>query len=172
MRHPPHVDGPAKAKNANMNRRGVRPAGVMAPVPAVAEDGGPADVDANAFWHVDIDVAERRQDGYRRPSLIDRGFTQIKVQVSENTGNERPPGQPKPAAPHDMTKQGRAEPGGPAGTGLTGADLGQVLPDLRQVPAEPRPKGGLDTLGELLQGQPARHKVLAQRRDSILPVSI
>ena len=74
MRHPPYVNCPGEAENADMNSWGVRAAGVAAPVPAVAEDGDSADVDVNAFWHVDIDVAERRQNGHRRPPLIDRGF--------------------------------------------------------------------------------------------------
>ena len=74
VRHPPYVNCPGEAENADTNSWGVRAAGVAAPVPAVTEDGDSADVDVNAFWHVDIDVAERRQNGHRRPSLIDRGF--------------------------------------------------------------------------------------------------
>ena len=112
VRHPPYVDCPGKAEYANVNGRGVRAADVAAPVPAVAEDGDSADVDINAFRHIDIDVTERRENRHRRPPLIDRGFAQIEVQISEGTGGDGPPAQPEPPASRDMTKQGRREAGG------------------------------------------------------------
>src|SRR6202023_2962989 len=77
VRHPPYVDCPGKAEYANTNDRGLQAADVAAPVPAVAEDGDSADVDINAFWHIDIDVTERRENRHRRPPLIHRGFAQI-----------------------------------------------------------------------------------------------
>src|SRR6266705_5954107 len=80
VRNPPYVDCPGKAEYANVDGRGGRAVGVAAPVPAVAEDGDSADVDVNAFRHVDIDVAERRQNGHRRLAVIDGGFTQIEVE--------------------------------------------------------------------------------------------
>ena len=53
-----------------------------------------------------------------------------------------------------------------------GEDLGQVVLGMRQLPAEPGPQGGLNTLGELFQRQPARQEMLAQRDDSFLPVIV
>jgi hypothetical protein len=173
VRHPPYVDCPGKAEYANMNGRGVRAAGVAAPVPAVAEDGDSADVDVNAFRHIDIDVTERRQNRHHRPPLIDGGFAQIEVQISEGTGGDGPPAQPEPPASRDMTKQGRREAGGPAArTGCLGKDLGQVVLNMRQLAAEPGPQGGLDSLGELLKRQAAREKMLAKRDDSPLTVGV
>src|ERR1035438_314234 len=154
VRHPPYVDRPGKAEHANTNGRGVRAADVAAPVPAVADDGDSAHVDVNAFRHIDIDVTECRENRHRGPSLIDRGFAQIEVKISEGTGGEGPPAQPKPPASRDMTKQGRREAGGLAARARSlWKDLGQVLLNMRQLPAEPGPQGGLDSLGELLERQ-------------------
>ncbi len=156
-----------------MDDRGIWAAGVAAPVPAVAEDGDSADVDVNAFRHIDIDVTERRENRHRCPPLIDRSFAQIEVEISESTGSEGPPAQPEPPASRDMTKQGRREAGGLAArTGCLNEDLGQVVLDMRQLPAEPGPQGGLDSLGELLERQPAREKMLAKRDDSLLAVGV
>lgn len=94
VRHPPYVDCPGKAEYANMNGRGVRAADVATPVPAVTEDGDSAHVDVNAFRHVDIDVTERRENCDRRPPLLDRGFAQVEVEISEGAAGEGPPAQP------------------------------------------------------------------------------
>ena len=114
MRHPPYIDCPGKAEYANMNCRGVRAVNVAAPVPAVAEDSDSADVDINAFRHIDIDVTERRENRHCRPPLIDRDFAQIEVEISEGAGGDGPSAQPEPPASRDMTKQRRREAGGPA----------------------------------------------------------
>src|SRR5260221_12934197 len=92
--HPPYIDGPGKAEYANANGRGVRAADVTAPVPAVAEDGDSADVDVHALRNVDIDVTECRENGHRRLPLLDSGFAQIEVEISESTGRNGPPAQP------------------------------------------------------------------------------
>jgi hypothetical protein len=44
--------------------------------------------------------------------------------------------------------------------------------DTLQLPAEPGPQGGLDSLGELLERQAPREKMLAKRDDSLLAVSV
>jgi hypothetical protein len=131
-------------------RSGVWAAGVAAPVPAVAEDSDSADVDVNAFRHIDIGVTERCDNGHRCLPVIDGGFTQVEVEISEDTGGQCPPVQPEPPAPHDTTEQGRREAGGLAArTGCLQEDLGQVFLDTRQFPAEPGLQGGFDSLGEL-----------------------
>lgn len=72
-----------------------------------------------------------------------------------------------------MAKQGRRETGGPATrTGCLHEDLGQVILDTGQLPAEPGPQGSINSLGELLERQPAREKMLAKRDNSVLAVSI
>ena len=72
-----------------------------------------------------------------------------------------------------MTKQGRREAGGPAArAGCLNEYPGQVVLDTRQLPAEPGPQGGLDSLGELLERQAPREKMLAKRDDSLLAVSV
>src|SRR5260370_32349140 len=74
VRHPPHVDSPAAAEDPNVNGRGVRVAGVAAPFAAVAEDGQAADVDVDAFRHVDVDVAAPHQDGHGPLPPFDGGL--------------------------------------------------------------------------------------------------
>jgi hypothetical protein len=72
-----------------------------------------------------------------------------------------------------MTEQGRREAGGLAArAGCLNEDLGQVVLDLCQLPAEPCPQGSFDSLGKLLERQAAREKVLAKRDDSLLAVGI
>ncbi len=72
-----------------------------------------------------------------------------------------------------MTEQGRREAGGLAArAGCLNEDLGQAFLDPRQVPAEPGPQSGFDSLRELLKRQAAREKVLAKRDDSLLAVGI
>ena len=77
-----------------MDGRGVRAAGVAAPVPVMPEDRDPADVDVDAFRHVDIGVAERREDGHRRLPVVDGGFPQVEVEIAEDAGGDGPPAQP------------------------------------------------------------------------------
>ena len=97
-----------------MNARGVRLPGVAPPVPAVAENGEPSNVDVDAFRHIDVDVPERGHNVYRRPPLIHGGVAQIEVEISEGTSGKGPPAQPELPAPHDMTQQRRGKTGGPA----------------------------------------------------------
>ncbi len=173
VRYPPYIDCPGEAEYANMNGGSVRAAGVAAPIPAVAEDSDTAYVDVNAFRHVDIDVTERRENRHCRPPLVDRGFAEVEVEISEGAGGDGPPAQPQPPASGDMTKQGRREPGGPAArAGYLNEDLGRVVLDTRQLSADPGPQGGLDSLGELLERQAAREKMIAKRGDSLLAVSV
>ena len=156
-----------------MNGRGVRVVDVATPVPAVAQDGKSAHVDINAFRHVDIDVTERRENRHRRPALIDRSVAEIEVEISEGAGGEGPSAKPEPPASCDMTKQRRREARGPAArTGCLHEDPGQVFLDTCQFPAKSGPQGGLDSLGELLERQAAREKMLAQRDDSMLTVTV
>ena len=94
VRHPPYIDCPGEAEHANTNGGSVRAAGITAPVPAVAEDSDSADVDANAFRHVDIDIAEQRENRHRRPPPVDRGFPEVEVEIPEGAGGDGPPAQP------------------------------------------------------------------------------
>ena len=72
-----------------------------------------------------------------------------------------------------MTEQRRREAGGPAArAGCPGEYPGQVVLDARQFPAEPGLQGGLDALGELLERQAPREKMLAKRDHSLLTVSV
>jgi hypothetical protein len=58
------------------------------------------------------------------------------------------------------------------GAGCLNENPGQVVLDTRQVPAEPGPQGGLDSLGELLQGQPPGEKMLTKRGDGLLTIRV
>ena len=72
-----------------------------------------------------------------------------------------------------MTKQGRREAGGPAArAGCLNEHPGQVVLDPRQLVAEPGPQGGLDSLGELLERQAPREKMLLKRDDGLIAVSV
>ncbi len=64
VRHPPYVDCPTAAECANANDRGLRAADVPPPLAAVTEDGDSADVDIDAFRHIDIDVTAGHEDGH------------------------------------------------------------------------------------------------------------
>jgi hypothetical protein len=153
--------------------RGVRAVGVAAAVPAVAEDGEPGDVDVHSFRHVDVDVGERGQDRDYRPLLVDGGVAQVEVEVGEGTGGHGPPAQPETPAPRDMTEHGYGEPGRLAArAGRPQHGLGQVLLDLRELLPELGAQGGLDPLGELLQRQAPGEKMLPERGDGLLPVSV
>jgi hypothetical protein len=55
---------------------------------------------------------------------------------------------------------------------VSGKDLGQVVLNMRQLAAEPGPQGGPGSLGELLERQAAREKMLAKRDDSLLAVGV
>jgi hypothetical protein len=59
----------------------------------VPEDRDSADVDVDAFRHVDIGVAEGREGGHGRLPVIDGGLTQVEVEIPEDTGGDRPPAQ-------------------------------------------------------------------------------
>ena len=84
---------------------------VAPPVPAVTEEGEAADVDVDAFRHVDVDSAEGREDGDGRLRKVDGGFAQIEVEVTEGGGRHGPPVEPEPSAPRHVTEQGRGEAG-------------------------------------------------------------
>src|ERR1700730_7200929 len=90
MRYPPYVDGRKTADCANVNDRRVRGTGILPPLAEVAEDRDSADVDADPFRHVDINVPEDQQDVYGRPRPVDDGFAQIEVQVSQGGSCESP----------------------------------------------------------------------------------
>ena len=128
-----HVDCPGKAEHADLESLGVRAVGVAPPVPAVAEDGDSADIDVDAFRHVDIGVSERREYRHRRRPLIDGGVAQIEVEISEGAGGEGPTAQPEPTASRDMTQQGRGEPGECARESLRGGLTSTVA----MLPATP-----------------------------------
>jgi hypothetical protein len=113
VRHPPDVDGPGEPDDPNMNARGVRLPGVATPVAPVAEDGQPVYVDVDAFWHIKVDVPERRQHGDRRLLPIHGGVAEIEVEIPADAGGHRRPAQPEPPAPHHATPQGGAETGRP-----------------------------------------------------------
>jgi len=171
-RHPPHVDGPGQAEYANVNARGVRLAGVAPPIPAVAENGEPANVDVDAFRHIDIDVPGRRQNVYRRPPLINGGVAQIEIEISEGTSGKGPPAQPEPPAPHDMTQQRRGKTSGPAArTGRLDQCFRQVILQMRQLPGDPGPQRGLGSLTELLERQPTRDQMLPKRDENLFTIS-
>lgn len=172
-RHPPHVDGPGKAEYANINDRGVRLPGVAPPIPAVAENGKPSNVDVDTFRHIDIDIPERRQYVYHRPPRIHGGVAQIEVEISEGTSGKGPPAQPELPAPHDMTEQRRGITGGPAArTGRLSQCLRQVILQMGQLPVDPGPQRGVDSLTELLERQPARHQMLPKHDESPFAISI
>jgi hypothetical protein len=60
----------------------------------VTEHGDPAGVDVDAFRHVDIDVAECRDNGHRCLPVVDRDLAQIEVEIGETADGEGPPAQP------------------------------------------------------------------------------
>lgn len=74
-----------------MNGRGVGAVSLEAPVPAVAKQADPADVDVDALWHIDIDVSERREDSHRGLPVVDRDVAQVEVEIRETAGGDGPP---------------------------------------------------------------------------------
>src|ERR1700727_1833725 len=126
--HSPNIDGPGKAEYPNMNARGVRLPRVATPIAAVAENRKPPDVDVDAFRHVNIDVPERRQNGYLCLPRIHGGVAEIEVEIPEGARGECPPPQPEASAPHDMTQQSSGESGRPtARIGRLHQRVGQVI---------------------------------------------
>jgi len=173
LRYPPDINRPDKAEDANMNGRGVGAVSVEAPVPAVAKEVDATDVDVDAFWHIDIDVSERRENGHRGLPVVDRDVAQVEVEIRETAGRDSPPAQSQPAAPDDVTEQSRGEPGRLAARpGSRDEDIGQVFFNTRQFRADTSTQSGFDPLGELLQCQPTREEMLTQRDDSLLAVVV
>src|SRR5580704_17509517 len=173
LRDPPDINRPGKAAGANMNGRGVGAVSVEAPVPAVAKEADSTDVDVGAFWHIDIDVSERRENGYRGLPVVDRDVAQVEVEIPETAGGDGPPAQSQPTAPDDVTEHGRCKPGMlTARPGRRDEDIGQVLFKTRQFRANTSTQSGFDPLGEFLQSQPACKEMLAQRDDSLLTVVV
>ena len=91
LRHPPDVNCSDKPENANMNGRGVGAVSIAAPVPAVAHEADPADVDVDPFWHIDVDIPECRENGHRGLPLVDRDVAQVEVEIRETAGGQGPP---------------------------------------------------------------------------------
>jgi hypothetical protein len=173
LRHPPDINRPGKAEGANMNGRGVGAVGVEAPVPAVAKEADSTDVDVDAFWHIDIDVSERRENGHRSLPVVDRDVAQVEVEIPETAGGDGLAAQSHPTAPDDVTEQGRRKPGRLAARpGRRDEDIGQVFFKTRQFRANTSTQSGFDPLGEFLQSQPARKEVFTQRDDSLLTVVV
>lgn len=171
--HPPHVHCPAAAEHADVHDRGVGTDDIVPPVTVVTEDGQPADVDVDALRHIDIGVTEDREDGHGGVRLVDGGFTQVEVEVSEGASGEGPLAQPESPAADHSPQYGGGETGRLAGgTGRLLEDLRQVFLDRRQFPADAGPEGGLDPLGEFLEGQAAREKVLAEHDYRVLAFGI
>src|SRR5438094_7106950 len=71
VRHPPDVDGAKDAERVDMDGWGVGVPAVASPVPPVAEESEAAHVDVDAFRHVDVDVAEGREDSDGRLRKVD-----------------------------------------------------------------------------------------------------
>jgi hypothetical protein len=173
LRDPPDINRPDKAEGANMNGRGVGAVSVEAPVPAVAKEADSTDVDVDAFWHIDIDVSERCENGYRGLPVVDRDVAQVEVEIPEAAGGDGLPAQSHPTAPDDVTEQGRCKPGRLAARpGRRDEDIGQVFFKTRQFRANTSTQSGFDPLGEFLQSQPACKEVFTQRDDSLLTVVV
>jgi hypothetical protein len=173
VRYPPYIDRAGEAEYANVNGGGVRAAHIAAPIPTVAEDSDSADIDVNAFRQVDIDVTEGRENRHGRLRLVDGGFAEVEVEISEDASGDGPPAKSQPTASRDMAKQGRRETGRPAArASRLNEHLGQVVLGTRQFLTKPGPQGNLDARGELLERQPPREKMLAKRDDSLLAVSV
>lgn len=171
--YPPYVDCPAAAEDTDLHDRGVRTDDVVPPVTAVTEDGQPADVDVDALRHIDIRVTADREDGHGGVRLVDGGFTQVKVEVAESAGGEGPPAQPEPPPADHAPEHGGGEAGRlTGGTGPLWEDLREIFLDRLQFPADAGAEGSLDPLGELLEGQPAREKVLAEHDHRVLAFGI
>ena len=97
----------------------------------------------------------------------------VEVEVSEGASGEGPLAQPESPAADHSPQYGGGETGRLAGgTGRLLEDLRQVYLDRRQFPADAGPEGGLDPLGEFLEGQAAREKVLAEHDYRVLAFGI
>ena len=156
-----------------MDGRGVGAVSVEAPVPAVAKKADSADVDVDAFRHIDIDVPERRQNGHRALPVVDRDVAQVEVEIPETAGSDGIPAQSQPTAPDDVAEQGRCVPGRPAARpGRRDEDIGQVFVKTRQFRANTSTQSGVNPLGEFLQSQPACKEMLTQRDNSLLTVVV
>jgi len=173
LRHSPDINRPGKAEGADMDGRGVGAVSVEAPVPAVAEKADSADVDVDAFRHIDIDVPERCQNGHRALPVVDRDVAQVEVEIPETAGSDGIPAQSEPTAPDDVAEQGRCIPGRLAARpGRRDEDIGQVFFKTRQFRANTSTQSGFNPLGEFLQSQPACEEMLTQRDDSLLAVVV
>jgi hypothetical protein len=75
-----------------MNRRDVGAVSLESPVPAVAKQANPADVDVDAFWHIHIDASERRENGrggrYAAEALLTALMPLASWSVAEEHGRE------------------------------------------------------------------------------------
>jgi hypothetical protein len=78
-----------------------------------------------------------------------------------------------PSAADHAPKHGGGDAGWlTGGTGCLREDLRQVFPDRREFPADAGAEGRLDPLGELLKGQAAREKTLAEHDHRVLAFGI
>ncbi len=156
-----------------MNGRGVGAVSVEAPVPAVAKEANSTHVDIDAFWHIDIDVSKRSENGHRGLPVVDRYVAQVEVEIPETAGGHGLPAQSHPTAPDDVTEQGRCKPGRLAARPRRrDEDIGQVFFKVRQFRGNTSTQSDFDPLGELFQSQPACKEMLTQHDDSLLTVII
>ena len=104
MRHAPDIDRRETAEGANVNGRRVHAGYITAPLPAVAEQGRSADFDVDALGHVEVEIAEDNKNGHDGPRVIDLGFAEIQVEITESTGSECLASESYSAASRDMTE--------------------------------------------------------------------
>jgi len=103
LRHPPDVNCSDKPENANMNGRGVGAVSVAAPIPAMAGEADSADVDVDPFWHIDVDIPERRENGHRGLALVDRDYSLLTVAVRDAHGGVIHGRHARPLMPREAT---------------------------------------------------------------------
>ncbi len=172
MRHAPDADCSNAAERANVNSRRVGACDVAAPLPAATEEGDSTNVDADALQYIDVDVAERSQNGHGRRRSVDLGFSQIEVDVCEDADGDRPPPQPEPPAPHDTAEERRGDTGGAARPNRLSWNVREALPGTDQLLSDPGLVGDFDSLGELLERQPPREEMVSQRDHRLLALGV
>jgi len=129
-----------------------------------AHEGEPADVDLDVVRDEDVDPAHERErvDRHRRPFQL--GLAQIEVASAHDRDRSGvtldAPASPAGAAAHDPDRPARGTPFRAHGERFARARGREVAPQRLQLRARLRVVGGLDPVGELVDGESPLHHVL------------